>query len=84
MSLKKQLMKLGSTNPELRKHIRPVLEAMGSKTARMELNPYGVTWKSRVEQVHVQFDTGASLKIQLGGKYLARILDGEDVRIEWD
>lgn len=32
-SLKEQLIKLGSTNPELREHIRPVLAGLTSKTA---------------------------------------------------
>lgn len=31
--LKKQLIKLGSTNPELRPHIRPVLDSLSNRTA---------------------------------------------------
>lgn len=33
MSVKKQLIKLGTTNPELRPHIRPILASLNTKVA---------------------------------------------------
>ena len=39
-SFEKQLIRLGSTNPELRAHIRPVLAALGSKTLDQHMGEY--------------------------------------------
>lgn len=36
MSLKKELIRLGQTNPELRTHIKPVLDSLGTNTKKAD------------------------------------------------
>ncbi len=40
MDLMQSLVKLGTTNPELRPHIRPVLQHLGSKSKSLTSNQY--------------------------------------------
>jgi len=82
MSLKKQLIRLGSTNPELRQHIRPLLGQIGNRTAAAD-SWYSITTKAAEEflgQISKHLKSSGSFKKIKN----AEVYHGWDLIVEGD